>query len=63
MTRYMMMPIGKTTVVLIYDGTGLLCVQHTKWCAQKLKLSKRWWARANTYLANALKPAIEGVKS
>ena len=60
MTRYMMMPIGRVNVVLIYDGFGVLCVQRTKWDARKLRLNRKWWVRANAYLHNAHQPVIEG---
>jgi len=62
MTRYLTMPIGRAKVVLIYDDTGLLCVQRTKWDARKLKMNSAWWKRAEQYLANALKPAINQPK-
>jgi hypothetical protein len=56
----MMMPIGRVNVVLIYDDTGLLCVQRTKWDDRKLLLNGFWWLYAKCYLENALQPAIEG---
>jgi hypothetical protein len=56
----MMMPIGRVTVVLIYDDTGLLCVQRTKWDPRKLKLNLLWWTTAEVFLRNSRNPAIEG---
>jgi len=61
MTRYMNMPIGRVSVLLIYDSSGLLCVQRNRWDARKLKLNSLWRKRAETYLQNGLQPAIEGV--
>lgn len=56
MTRYMMMPIGRVKVVLIYDDTGLLCVQRTKWDANMINLNLFWWTTAEVFLRNAHSP-------
>jgi len=56
MTRYMMMPIGRVTVVLIYDDTGLLCVQRSKWNPQRIRLNLFWWTTAEVFLRNAHSP-------
>jgi len=61
MNRYVAMPIGRTNVVLCYEpGTSnLLCV-YRKSSQRKVKLNATYWQRAETYLQNSLKPALEG---
>lgn len=60
MNRYLSMPIGRTQVILCYsrDAAELLCV-YRKSSQRKVKLNRAWWRRAETYLQNALRPAIE----
>ncbi len=62
MTRYMMMPIGKTTVVLVYDDNQLLYAQRSKWDNRKLKLNLFWWTTAEVFHRNKLIPSIEANK-
>ncbi len=59
MNHYLAMPIGKTNVVLCYERPGYLLCVYRKSSQRKVKLSRTWWQRAETYLANSLQPALE----
>lgn len=61
MNQYLAMPIGRTHVVLCYEpgSSELLCVMR-KSSTRKVRLNRKWWQRAETFLDNSLKPALEG---